>query len=148
MIKRPMKRMILGSLILILFTNLSTAQEVTDEHVWKYALMTEVVDQMKADLSRAVNETIKKQEGMTGARYKELAGGADPANDFETKFMANIDKLKESRVSAIKSVNSDLATKMLGSASIYKAVREAVKEGDMKAKYEQYKSQIAFEASL
>ncbi|MEP1093889.1 MAG: hypothetical protein ABJG78_02200 [Cyclobacteriaceae bacterium] len=139
-----MKRMILGSLVLILFINLSIAQEVTDEHVWKYALMTEVVDQMKADLSKAVNETIKKQEGMTGARYKELAGGAEAANDFETKFMANIKKLKDSRVAAIKSVNSDLATKMLGSATVYKAVKAAVKT-EKKDKYEEYRSQIGFQ---
>lgn len=138
-----MKRMILGSLVLVLFINLSVAQEVTDEHVWKYALMTEVVDQMKADLSKAVNATIKKQEGMNGTRYKELAGGA-AANDFETKFMANIKKLKDSRVAAIKSVNSDLATKMLGSASIYKAVKEAVKT-EKKDKYEEYRTQIGFE---
>lgn len=141
-----MKRLILGSFILILFSNLSVAQEVTDEHVWKYALMTEVVDQMKADISKAVNETIKKQEGMTGARYKELAGGAEPANEFETKFMANIDKIKSSRIEAIKTVNSNLATKMLGGAKVYNAVKAAVK-GEMKEKYEAYKQQIAYGAS-
>ncbi len=99
---------------------------------------------MKIDLKNAVSETVNKQEGMTNKRYNELAGGAEPANDFETKFMESINKFKDKRLTAIKSVNSNLATKMLGSASIYKAVREAVK-GDLKGKYEEYKSQIAFE---
>ncbi len=137
-----MRKLILCSFMLFLFVNYSKAQEVTDEHLWKYALMTEVIDQMKSDLSRSVNDLIKKQEGMTGARYQELAGGAE-GQDWEKQFMATVDKLKNSRTEAIKSVNSDLATKMLGSASIYKAVRTAVK-GEMKVKYQQYRDQIAF----
>lgn len=124
-------------------SNLSSAQEVNDEALWKYALMTEVIDQMKADLSASVNDLIKKQEGMTGQRYKELAGGAAPDNDFEKQFLDNINKLKESRTDAIKSVNSDLATKMLGGAAMYKAVKAAA-EGDMKDKFEAYRSQIGF----
>ncbi|MEQ9402125.1 MAG: hypothetical protein RIM99_00955 [Cyclobacteriaceae bacterium] len=141
-----MKRLILASIALVLITSFAKAQEVTDELVWKYALMTEVVDQMKADLSRVVNETIQKQEGMTGQRYNELAGGATAANEFETKFMASIKKIKDRRLKAIKSVNSNLATKMLGSVDNYNAVKAAV-EGDKKAKYDEYKAQIAFGAS-
>jgi len=137
-----MKRLIIGFLA-VLFSVASQAQEVTDEHVWKYALMTEVIDQMKADLSATVNDLIVKQEGMTGQRYKELAGGAEPANDFESKFMETVNDVKESRLEAIKSVNSDLATKMLGGAAVYKAVREAVK-GAHKEKFDAYREQIAF----
>lgn len=141
-----MKRLILASCALVLMAGLAKAQEVTDEQVWKYALMTEVINQMKSELSKKVNETIKAQEGMTGQRYKELAGGATPANDFETQFMANINKIKDKRTKDIKTVNSKLATKMLGSADIYKAVKAAVK-ADKKAIYEEYKAQIAFGAS-
>ncbi len=142
-----MKQKILATCIaacaVLMLSSSAKAQEVTDEHLWKYALMTEVIDQMKADLSKSVNDLIKKQEGMTGQRYKELAGGAAPDNDFEQKFMDNVNKLKKSRTDAIKSVNSDLATKMLGGATVYKAVKAAA-EGDMKDKFDQYKSQIAY----
>lgn len=138
-----MKRLILASCTFILFTNLATAQEVSNEQVWKYALMTEVIDQMKSELSKAVNGAIKAQEGMTGQRYKELAGGATPANDFESQFLENISKIKDRRTKAIKTVNSNLATKMLGDAKTYKAVKEAVK-GDFKAKYDEYRAQIAY----
>lgn len=138
-----MKRLILATCTLVLISNLAKAQEVTNEQVWKYALMTEVIDQMKSELSKSVNDAIKAQEGMTGQRYKELAGGATPANDFETKFLANITKIKDRRTKAIKTVNSNLATKMLGSADIYKAVKEAVK-GDSKTKYDEYRAQIAY----
>lgn len=139
-----MKRLILATCTLVLFSNLAKAQEVTNEQVWKYALMTEVIDQMKGELSKAVNDAIKAQEGMTGQRYKELAGGDTPANDFESKFLANINKIKDRRTKAIKTVNSNLATKMLRNADTYKAVKAAVK-GDFKAKYDEYRAQIAFQ---
>lgn len=138
-----MKKLFLVVCALCLMSNLSQAQDVNDETLWKYALMSEVIDQMKADLSASVNDLIKRQEGMTGQRYKELASGAAPDNDFEKQFLENIEKLKESRTDAIVSVNSDLATKMLGGAAVYKAVKSAA-EGEMKDKYEGYRSQIAF----
>ncbi len=138
-----MKKVIVSSFALLLLVNVSKAQDVTDEQLWKYALMTEVIDQMKADISRAVNDLIQAQEGMDGARYKELAGGAEPANDFEAKFMETIDKVKNDRIEAIKSVNSDLATKMLGGADVYKSAKAAA-SGDMKDKYEEFKNQISY----
>jgi hypothetical protein len=138
-----MKKLFLASCAVFLMSNLSIAQDVNDEALWKYALMSEVIDQMKADLSASVNDLIQKQEGMTGQRYQELAGGAAPDNDFEQQFLDNVNKLKESRIDAIKSVNSDLATKMLGGAAVYKAAKAAA-EGDMKDKFEEFRSQIRF----
>jgi len=143
-----MKRLILAiACICLMNVAFAQDQEITDEHVWKYALMTEVIDQMKSEISASINDLIKKQEGMTGQRYLELSKGAEPANDFEAKFLENVNKVKADRVAAIKSVNSDLATKMLGGAAIYKAVKEAVK-GDMKEKYDAYRAQIAFSESM
>lgn len=138
-----MGRLTLGITFLLVFTSVSFSQQITDEQVWKYALMTEVVDQMKADLSKEVNEMIRNQEGMTGQRYLELADGATPADDFEKQFMETVNQLKQRRIEAIKSVNSDLATKMLGGADVYKAVKSAVK-GEMKAKYDAYRAQIGY----
>lgn len=138
-----MKKLILAGCAIFLMSNLSLAQDVDDKTLWKYAMMTEVIDQMKADLSAAVNDMIKKQEGMTGQRYKELAGGAAPDNDFEQKFLDNVNKVKTTRTDAIKSVNSNLATKMLGGAAMYKAAKAAA-EGDMKDKFQGYRTQIGF----
>lgn len=138
-----MKKLILAGCAIFLMSNLSLAQNVDDKTLWKYAMMTEVIDQMKADLSAAVNDMIKKQEGMTGQRYKELAGGAAPDNDFEQKFLDNVNKVKTTRTDAIKSVNSNLATKMLGGAAMYKAAKAAA-EGDLKDKFQGYRTQIGF----
>ncbi|MEM9325936.1 MAG: hypothetical protein AAGA85_09780 [Bacteroidota bacterium] len=142
-----MKKLILALAILATCTVAKAQEPVTEEQVWKYALMTAVIDEMKADISASINDLIKKQEGMTGQRYLELSKGAEPANEFESKFLENVNKLKDDRVAAIKSVNSDLATKMLGGAAVYKAVKAAVK-ADMKEKYEAYKTQIAYSESM
>ncbi len=141
-----MKKLILAGCAVFLMSNLTLAQDVDDETLWKYALMTEVIDQMKADLSAAVNDLIRNQEGMTGQRYKELAGGAAPDNDFEKQFIDNVNELKDRRLDAIKSVNSDLATKMLGGAAMYKAVKTAA-DGEMKDKFEEFRSQIGYTES-
>lgn len=138
-----MKRLILLSSMIACLSFGGNAQEITDKHVWRYALMMETIGQMKSELSAKVNDLIKKQEGMTGQRYKELDKGATPANDFEKQFMETVNKVKDKQLKAIKTVNSNLATKMLGSADIYKAVKAAVK-ADKKDLYEQYKQQIAF----
>jgi hypothetical protein len=111
-------------------------EEISDEQLWKYALLEEVIDQMKKDISIELNQYIKSQEGMTGQRYKELDNAkgdegklaAIEAKDWEIQFMANIDEMKSDRIASIKSVNSDLATKMVGDrGKIYKSIKEQLK---------------------
>ena len=41
-----MKQLILGVCAVIVMSASAQAQDVTEEHLWKYALMTEVIDQM------------------------------------------------------------------------------------------------------
>jgi len=136
-----------GLLIFSVFTLAAYAQEsITDDDLRKYALLDEVIDLMKKDLSAEVNAMIKSQEGMTGQRYKELAatkGDADKlttieAKDYEIKFLELIDKLKDERIQAIKTVNQELATKMVGDrGKTYKAIKSAlVSDADLKARYD------------
>ena len=71
-----MKRVFVGLLMASLFfaaTNVNAQEEITDDQLKKYALMEQVIDLMKKDISVEVNKLIKAQEGMTGQRYKELA---------------------------------------------------------------------------
>ena len=112
-------------------------EEITDEQLRRYALLTEVIDLMKKDISVEVNKMIKNQEGMTGKRYVELSKTkGDEAKltelnttDFEKQFLALVDNLKTERTDAIKSVNSSVATKMIGNkGKTYKAIKAALKE--------------------
>ncbi len=142
---------------LILMTGSVYAQEdggITDEELWKYALMTEVIEQMKKDINTAINEMIKNQEGIDGKRYLELAktkGDAAKlaeieATDFEKEFLQLVEDEKEKRIDAIKTVNQELATKMVGDQGrTYKAIKEALdSDAELKSKYEALQNQIRF----
>ena len=121
-------------------------QEVSDEQLRKYAILQEVVYLMKKDISSEINGMIKAQEGMTGKRYTELSatkGDADAltaieAKDWELKFIEQTNKLKDDRTATLKSVNSDLATKMVGErGKTYKAIKELLKTDDsVKTRYD------------
>lgn len=122
-------------------------QEITDEDLRKYALLNEVVDLMKKDISVMVNGMIKSQEGMTGKRFKELQKAKGDkakyeemgAKEFEIKFMELVAKKQSERIDAIKTVNQELATKMIGdNGKLYKKIRsELSSNADLKAKYDQ-----------
>ncbi len=142
---------------LVLMTGSVYAQEdggITDEELWKYALMTEVIEQMKKDINTAINEMIKNQEGIDGKRYLELAktkGDAAKlaeieATDFEKEFLQLVEDEKEKRIDAIKTVNQELATKMVGDQGrTYKAIKEALdSDAELKSKYEALQNQIRF----
>jgi hypothetical protein len=111
---------------LVFCMNISAVQaqdeEITDTDLYNYALLQQVLDQMKGATSDAVQNLIDQQEGFTVKRYQELASGGDDeaklkqlgANDFEVQFMGLIVKEKSKRESAIKEVYSTLASKMVG----------------------------------
>lgn len=131
------------------------AEEITDGDLWRYALLQEVVEQMKKDISVELNTRIKAQEGMTGKRYKELASTKGDAaklteidaQDWEIQFLEMTNKLKEDRTAAIKDVNQELATKMVGNnGKTYKAVKSALKSDEaLNAKYTEIVSAIRME---
>lgn len=143
----------LSFLTLVLLSIVSFSQvkaqdeEISDEALRKYALLNEVVNLMKKDISVMVNGMIKSQEGMTGKRFKELqAAKGDKAKydemgakEFEVKFMELVAKKQSERIDAIKTVNQELATKMVGdNGKLYKKIRsELTSNADLKAKYDQ-----------
>lgn len=126
--------------------------EISDEDIRKYALLTEVIDQMKKEVSSVVNDLIRNQEGINGQRYLELAktkGDTDKlaaidAKDFEVKFLELVETVKSERMESIKTVNQELATKMLGNnGRVYKAVKAAVEsDPTVKAKFEEALAEI------
>ena len=126
-------------------------EEISDEVLYNYALMMQVIDQMKAEVSTAVQTRIDAQDGFTVQRYYELkeAEGDDAklkemgANEFEVKFMAILVKEKEERAATIKEVFNSLAQKMVG-VSNYKAVKSALSsDAELKARYDAIVEKIA-----
>lgn len=126
--------------------------EISDEDLRKYAILNEVIDLMKKDISVMVNDLIKSQEGMTGKRFKELQGAKGDqakydeleAKEYEIKFMEIIAEKQAERIEAIKTVNQELATKMLGDGGKkYKAIKTALASDEaLKAKYDAISASI------
>jgi hypothetical protein len=145
---KTIKRSVLATLFLgLLFANSAKAQdEITDEQLRKYAVMQEVIDVMKKDISIEINVMIKAQEGINGKRYVEISKtkgdeaklAALNATDLEKKFLKLTNDLKSKRTDAIKTVNSAMATKMLGEkGKVYKRIKEALSADDaVKTRYD------------
>lgn len=134
-----MKKLFTLLFVSILAFGTASAQEITDEQLYKYALLNEVIDQMKSEISSVVNDMIKNQDGIDGKRYTELAkSGGEGANDFEKQFMDLVEKEKNERIDAIKEVNQILATKMLGDGGkVYKQIKAALGSDEaVKTRYE------------
>ena len=108
---------------------------------------------MKKDISAELNKMIKAQDGMTGQRYKELAAtkgdetklAAIEAKDYEKQFLQLTTKMKAERIESIKSVNSELATKMVGSkGKTYKKIKADLKTDEaLKVRYDAILSEVS-----
>ncbi len=130
----------------LLSTSALAQDEITDEDLRRYALLDEVVDAMKSEISDLTKEIVAKQEGIDGKRFNELnKGQGEPASEFEQKFMDLVNKKKDERIADIKTVNSILATKMIsGGAKKYKAVKAALKSDEaVKERYAKIQAVMA-----
>lgn len=143
------------ALAAIVFLN-STAlmaqdSEITDKDLYNYALMMQVIEQMKAEVSPAIQAIIEKQEGFDVKRYSELESAGDNeaklkelgANDFEVQFMGLLVKEKDKRMDAIKEALNILAKSMVGVQN-YKTIKSTLSvDPDLKAKYMEISTRIA-----
>ncbi len=141
----------LAALICFNFTAVQAQdEEISNKDLYNYALLQQVVDQMKAEIGSTVQTMIKNQDGFDVKRYYELkAGGKSEAkltdlgaNDFEVKFMIMLTEEQEERITAIKEVNNTLAQKMVG-VKTYKAIKSALSsDEDIKSRYKEISSKI------
>ena len=143
------------ALMAVVFLNSTSAfaqdSGIQDKDLYNYALMMQVIEQMKAEVSPAIQELIEKQEGFTTNRYDELKSAGDDeaklkalgANEFEVKFMGLIIKEKDKRTDAIKDALNILAKSMVGVQN-YKNIKQTLSvDPDLKAKYEEIMSRLA-----
>ena len=135
-------------------TFFANAQEITDEQLYKYALLNTVIDEMKGEINDVVNEMIKNQDGIDGKRYVELSsakGNEDKltelgVNDFEKQFLDLVETEKNERIEDIKKVNQILATKMLGDGGkLYKSIKATLESDEsLKVRYQEIKDNLTF----
>ena len=154
---KELKVLLLVLMMSVLGGNVVFAQdeEISDEDLRKYAIMSQSINYMKKDISIEINKMIKAQEGMTGQRYKELAATKGDeaklvdigAKDYEKQFITLIDEMMEDRKEALKMVNSELATKMVGDKGrVYKKIKADLKTDEaLQARYDTILSQVGGE---
>ena len=128
----------LGLLLAVGFTSVY-AQDVTDEDLKNYAIIDLAKNSIVSGISPMVNDMIEKQEGMTGQRFQELKKGeGEPAEDWETQFLAVVNKQIDKKKKAATDVVKLLASNAMGATS-YKATKAAIKaDPGMKAKFDGY----------
>ncbi|MCK5281535.1 MAG: hypothetical protein KAK04_23450 [Cyclobacteriaceae bacterium] len=128
----------LGLLLAVGFTS-ANAQDVTDEDLKNYAIIELAKTSITSGISPMVNDLIAKQEGMTGQRFQELKKGeGEPAEEWETQFIAVVNKQIDKKKKAATDVVKLLASNAMG-ATTYKATKAAIKsDPDMKAKFDVY----------
>ncbi|MCK5209586.1 MAG: hypothetical protein KAQ62_07030 [Cyclobacteriaceae bacterium] len=128
----------LGLLLAVGFTS-ANAQDVTDEDLKNYAIIELAKTSITSGISPMVNDLIQKQEGMTGQRFQELKKGeGEPAEEWETQFIAVVNKQIDKKKKAATDVVKLLASNAMG-ATTYKATKAAIKsDPDMKAKFDGY----------
>ena len=153
---KSVRNLLVVSMFLVGSFSAFAQEEISDEDLYKYALLEQVVDYMKKDISKAINGMIKNQEGIDGKRYKELAGAKGDeaklaemnATDFEKQFLTLVDEEKAKRIDAIKVVNQELATKMVGDrGTLYKSIKDALKaDADLKARYDAIKANLQMQS--
>ncbi len=132
--------------LVLLSSNVAVAQdsEITDKDLYNFALVVQVVEQMKAEVGPAIQSLIEEQEGFDGKRYNELKGAGDDeaklkelgANEFEIKFMGLLVKEQEEKIDNIKSALNTLVKGMVG-VQKYKTIKSTLSvDPDLKARYE------------
>jgi hypothetical protein len=118
-------------------------QEITDEELKEYAIIQNAVDMITGSISPAVNDLIRRQEGMTGQRFNELRKAGKNlkeagAQDWEVEFMARVNKMIEDRREAAQEVVRILINNSNMTAAKYNAIRTGLESNqELKARYDQ-----------
>lgn len=105
------------------------AQEVTNDELYKYAIVMETKDLFQSELSAQITDYVEKQDPAIKNRYNALAGGETPANDAEKKFIGQVNSMKSDRSSDFLEAYKTMIQRVLGSDS-YGKVKKALSGDD------------------
>ena len=103
----------------------AVAQEVTNQDLYKYAVVMETQDMFKNELSAQVTDYINKQDPAIKNRYNALAGGEEPANDAEKQFIGQVKSMQSERTGEFSDAFKTMIKRVLG-AKTYSAVKKGI----------------------
>lgn len=131
-----MKKTFFAAMIVGLFS-LTTAfaqEEVTNEELYKYAIVMEAKELFSDELSAQITEYVEQQDPAIKNRYNALAGGETPANDAEKKFIDQVNTMKTERSGEFTEAYKTMIKRVLG-ADTYKKVQNALKDAQVRQRY-------------
>ncbi|MGB3586434.1 MAG: hypothetical protein WBA23_07845 [Tunicatimonas sp.] len=131
-----MKKLVLASFFLCaLFVKPVFAQdEVTNDDLYKYAVVQETLSLFQSTLSDQVKEYVEAQDPTIKSRYNDLASGEEPANDAEKTFIDAVNKMSSERKAEFTDAYRALIKRLLGSD--YNTIKKAVaNDSDIKQRF-------------
>ena len=121
-----MKRILFAAAFLSVTTFGKTiAQEISNEDLYKYAVVMETKDMFQSELSAQLTEYVEGQAPEIKNRYNALAGGETPATDEEKQFMDNVNSMKSDRTGEFGDAFKTMIKRVLG-AETYGAVKKGI----------------------
>lgn len=131
-----MKNTFFAALIvgLLPIANAFAQEEVTNEELYKYAIVMEAKELFSDELSAQITEYVEQQDPAIKNRYNELASGETPANDAEKKFIDQVNSMKTERSGEFTEAYKTLIKRVLG-ADTYKKVQTALKDAQVRQRY-------------
>ena len=113
----------------------AVAQEITNQDLYKYAVVMETQDMFKDELSTQVTDYINQQDPAIKNRYNALAGGEEPANDAEKQFIGQVKSMQSERTGEFSDAFKTMIKRVLG-AQTYSAVKKGIaNDTEVKERY-------------
>ena len=113
----------------------TVAQEISNQDLYKYAVVMETQDMFKDELSTQVTDYINQQDPAIKNRYNALAGGEEPANDAEKQFIGQVKSMQSERTGEFSDAFKTMIKRVLG-AQTYSAVKKGIaNDTEVKERY-------------
>jgi hypothetical protein len=123
-------------------TSVFAQEEVTDENLYKLAIIEETKALFADELSAQITEYVEQQDPAIKNRYNALAGGETPANDAEKQFIDIVNQMKSERTEEFSDAYKAMVKRLLG-ASDYKQVKTSIaSDARVRARYNEMVQQI------
>ena len=131
-----MKRILFAVVLMSMATvGKSLAQEISNEDLYKYAVVMETKEMFQDELSTQVTDYVEKQDPAIKNRYNALAGGETPANDAEKQFIDQVKSMQSERTGEFGDAFKTMIKRVLG-AETYNAVKKGIaNDSNVKQRY-------------
>jgi len=116
-------------------TSAFAQSEVTDDNLYKLAIIEETKALFADELSAQITEYVEQQDPAIKNRYNALAGGETPANDAEKQFINMVNDMKSDRTTEFSDAYKAMVKRLLG-AKDYKQVKTSIaSDARVRARY-------------